>query len=379
MFKQDRKLLPRTVVFADDRPFEAAISEPVDVRKCWRLGGDVAALAAAIASEDVDVVVIQHQPGLLDWSDLTCLLQDSRLRNRHVVVTLHSTSALQRLSTGTKQAAVNALRNASRILVHTVAELNQLKAFGLLDNVTFFPHGAPKQRGRRPPRNLSSSANPLIGCYGFFLPHKGISRLIEAVAVLQEHWPNLRLRLVNAVYPGVISTDEVAACRATAARLGIEQSIEWITDFLSHEESVDLLSECDLVVLPYDESEESVSGAARIALVSGAPVATTTIRLFIELGDAVARVSTSDLATFVDGLRSILSDLETRRRLQETASAWLNERDWPRLARRLGNMLSGLHAVAPRQRALYSTAQFVESKAEVEKMMTSSIRNETVI
>jgi glycosyltransferase involved in cell wall biosynthesis len=359
MLKQDDTLSARTVVLADYRASEKLPSNGPRVRTCWHLGDDASELAAAIAIEDVDVLVVQHQPGLINWRSLTSLLRNSRLRNRHVIVTLHTVAALLQLSEDDRQAVVEALSSVSRILVHTVIDLNILKELGLLDNVTLFPHGAVPATARLL-RKLPSITSPLIGSYGFFLPGKGISRLIGAAALLRHDWPSLRLRLVNAVYPGEISTATIAACRAQSRELGIEQAIEWVTDFLPHEESIALLSECDLVVLPYDESKESASGAVRVALASGAPVATTPIRLFDELGDAVARISTSSAEVLADGLKLLLNDAARRRGLQEAAAVWSEEHNWSGLARRFAGMLSGLHATAPRRRPLSVNSTMAE-------------------
>jgi len=352
MLKQDRQLAARTIVFADDRPAEQTARESLRSLQSWRVGGDHTQLAAAIAVEDVDVLVVQHQTGLIPWRTLASLLRDARLENRQVVVMLH---AVPELGTAEEiqQEVIGALRNVARVLVHTIADLNLLKKLGLMENVTLFPHGAAQSIKARPAQDLPSNiTGPLIGCYGFFLPDKGISRLVEAAAALRQHWPSLRLRLVNARYPEALSADEIAACQATAAALGINEAIQWMTDYLPHEASIHLLSECDVVVLPYTDSTQSVSGAVRVALASGAPVATTRIGLFEELDDAVARLPNSSTEEFANALRSLLMDVEMRRHLQKAASVWLEEHRWSHLARRLHGMLSGLHATAPRQRPL---------------------------
>ncbi len=51
-------------------------------------------IARAIAVEDADIVLIQHQPGLLSWGEMTRLLTDRRLAGRKTVVTLHAAERL---------------------------------------------------------------------------------------------------------------------------------------------------------------------------------------------------------------------------------------------------------------------------------------------
>ena len=67
---------------------------------------------------------------------------------------------------------------------------------------------------------------------------------------MRRTWPDLRLRLVNAAYPREDSTREIARCRALATELGVDDMIEWMTDFLPEEQVLDLLGECDVVTSP---------------------------------------------------------------------------------------------------------------------------------
>ena len=59
-------------------------------------------------------------------------------------VCLHSTIDVERPDLTTRlQEAKSSLARACRLLVHSVQDLNRLKALGLVDNVTLFPQGAP--------------------------------------------------------------------------------------------------------------------------------------------------------------------------------------------------------------------------------------------
>jgi FkbM family methyltransferase len=314
-------------------------------------------VARATAVADCDAVVIQHQPGLIAWSDLARLLSDRRVRCKITIVTLHAAMRLLDCAADEREAVVAALGSVSRILVHRVMDLDLLKSLGLTRNVTLFPQGAPARAAAALPRALSPSDAPVICCYGFFLPAKGIPRLIEAVAQLRRAWPNLRLRLVNSEYPSPVSVEEIALCRRLAASLDLDDAIEWDTAFHPHDESIRRLSGCDLLVLPYDESKESSSAALRSALSSGVPVAVTPIAIFEEAGAAVHRFPNLDVASMAADIDALLSDHMARARYQESAATWLAERAWDVLARRMSGMLRGLHA-----------SRFAEEPSSLERM-----------
>jgi FkbM family methyltransferase len=335
---------PSTVVLCDDRTAVSRDGERICVRPSWRLGDatSMKRLARAVATEDPDAVVIQHQPGLFPWYALAGLLFDRRVRHRTTVVTLHAPHHLLVLNPEERAAAIAALGCASRLLVHQIADLELLKSFGLTATSTLFPHGASALGTTRPIRTLSRDASIIIGCHGFFLPGKGIRRLLEAIARLSREWSRLRLRLVNAEYPASESTTEIADCRALAKSLGLDARVEWYTTFLPQHECQRLLAECDLLVLPYDATIESASGALRVALASGTPVAVTPISIFDEAQDAVLRFDGVSVASIAEGIDKLLCDTALRERSCAAASSWLAERDWSVLARRMRGMLTGL-------------------------------------
>jgi FkbM family methyltransferase len=317
----------------------------VPARMAWELGSAdaSASLARAIAVEDPEVVVIQHQPGLITWEHLVKLMRDRRVADRAVVVTLHAAPRLLDISAAERSATLAALREASRVLVHRVEDLNLLKDLGLIANVTFFPHGAPPRYGAPPARPLSPADAPIIGCFGFLLPGKGIDRLIEAAAALRPRWPRLRLRLINALHP-YDPGDELVKCKGLAAERGLTDAIEWETAFLPMEECLRRLAGCDLIALPYDESKESSSAALRAALASGVPVAVTPVEIFAEAQDAVFRFAYTDASAVADGIDMLLREQHLRARCQEHAATWLADHAWSGLGHRLRGMLAGLQA-----------------------------------
>ncbi len=300
-------------------------------------------MARIVANLDADIVVVQFSEGFFPWRALIAFLSDPRVSQRVTVVTLHAAQRFADLDAEDLATLTQALSRATRVLVHRIADLEALQDFGLETNVTLIPQGAPELFRSAPARVLSSRDGALIGCYGFFLPGKGISRLIEAFAQLRLQWPKLRLRLVNAEYPWAGSALEIAECRKLAASLGVEQAIEWETSFKPQERCQLLLSECDLVVLPYDESRESSSAALRGALSSGAPVAVTPVTIFDEADDAVHRFAASDVQSVAAGIAALLHDTPARQRLQIAASQWLSNHQWSVIAERMEGMLTGMY------------------------------------
>ncbi len=313
---------------------------------CWLIGKEMVNLLRAIARIDAEAVVVQHQPGLIGWPYLTCLIDGIIAQGRVLTVTLHNTRDLLDQPPLQRAALLQALARADRVIVHTLADLDRLIALGLgiglelAQNVTLFPHGLQAPLPVRPIRALDATDAPVLGCYGFFLPGKGIDTLIQAAVLLRPQWPGLTLRLVNAAYGGADSDAELARARVLAAPLG--GSVQFHTEFLPHDRSLALLADCDLIVLPHRPSKEASSAALRTAMAASVPVAVSRIALFDEAEDAVLRVDAGTPETLARELDALLRDLPQRRHVQRNAANWMRARAWGPIVRRLTGMLAGL-------------------------------------
>jgi glycosyltransferase involved in cell wall biosynthesis len=334
------------LILCDTRPpRDDAADGRWQVRPSFRLGHDAAPgeLARAIAAADPDVVMLQHQPGLLSWAQLADLLAHPVLRRRCVVVMLHNTRDLLLARDDIRTLAAEALSGVRRVLVHASADLAVLQDLGVI-NTAWLPHGATGGPAPRPPRSLAApDAAPVIGTTGFFLPHKGIAALLQATAILRQSWPGLRLRLVCARYPDVRSDEEIARCEALVRTLELEEAVEWHTGFLPHAQRLELLAGCDLMVMPYAETQESASGAVRQALASGVATLVSDLPIFADLDDAVGRLHGTAPGVIAGEIARMLCQPQLRQALQDRAQDWLRDHAWSRIGQRLEAMLEAYH------------------------------------
>ncbi|NPD66248.1 FkbM family methyltransferase [Lichenicola cladoniae] len=321
---------------------------------CWQMGDprSLHPLAAAIAADDADAVMLQHQPGLLSFMTLAELIAHPALAGRVLLATLHNTRLLDELVPAELAHVLAALARLDRVLVHTVADLRRLQGLGILSNLTLLPHGAAVSLPPAPVHRFEHAVEqwqyeitrrpPLIGCYGFFLPGKGIDTLIQAMAELRQRWPGARLLLVNAEYDADISREEIARCLDLASSLGLDEVVTFRTGFMPNDMSLELLAMCDVLALPYLPSKEASSAALRTAMTAGVPVAVTPIELFAEAGDAVFRFAGIDASSVATGLDRLISDADLREQLQASAQTWIADRQWGDIAHLLQGMMTGL-------------------------------------
>jgi glycosyltransferase involved in cell wall biosynthesis len=324
--------LLRVTIFCDSR---TAVRDSVQgmVDPCWTVGTrDIKPIVRALGEARRSRLVIQHHPGLLPWPSLCDLLGSAALQNIPILITLHNTQEMIVLPPQLQSRVAATLKRAARVFVHTMADLDRLEPWGLSDAAIVFPHGGHVSTIRAEARQLDAQSAPIIGCFGFFFAHKRIHALIEAIGHLRGRWPGLRLRLVNAAFPRADSEREVQRCRETATRLGLLDAIEWFTDFIEESKAVALLSETDLIVLPYAETPESASGALRVALASGTPVAVSQAAIFDEAAGATAPLAGPGVVELAHSIEAILGNVRLRSDLQRSAADWLYARRWAKMA-----------------------------------------------
>lgn len=332
-------------MLADDRTPEASADDEIRHSAAWQIGRDYREerLTTAISRANAEAVVIQHQDGLIFWRDLSSLAQSDEMEARVSIVTLHTVRSLAGLVDDERRFVLDGLRRFDRVLVHTVGDLNELKAWGLVNNVALLPHGALRPAADGPViRELAPGSAPVIGCHGFFFDHKRIDNLIRAAAKLKTQWPGLKVRLVNARFPDSISDSAIDHARRVAQEVGMTKSIDWHTDFMSVEEIQSLLAGCDLLVLPYDETGDSVSGAVRVAMSSLTPLLTTPVKIFSDVADAVASVESNKPDLLAHAIQQLLESPSERTRLQQSMIRWLEMHDWNRIAGTLEGIIKAL-------------------------------------
>ncbi|MBT6039079.1 MAG: glycosyltransferase, partial [Halieaceae bacterium] len=347
--------------------------------RCWRDDGadDLLRLAAGIDDFAATAVVIQFNYGFFDFLALAKLIEQQKAQGRAVVVMLHATEDPSQIPERQLKGLAPALRLCDRVLVHGVADLNNLKRLGLISNTAIVPHGIldwPPARDRRARALTPVESKPIgtdVGCdsqrhrsegqsgneaagsllateakqqvvrtqtpssidgssagadstamleiasFGFFLPHKGLSELVEAVAILKQRGLACRLLMLNAQYPAEISDRAIAAVREQIKELELEDVITVDTGFYSDQQCLERLSAVDLVVFPYQKTGESSSAAVRHALASGSPVALTPLSIFQDVHAAAYMLPGCQPRELADGLLPWIRAYEERVRQTE--------------------------------------------------------------
>lgn len=334
-------------------PFDdAPTAEDADnVERCWREAGPdrLDGVLGAVDRFGLDMVVIQFNYGFYDFASLAGLIDALIDRGVSVIATLHSTIDPDIEPPRALAEIAPALARCDRLLVHSVHDMNRLKPLGLVDNVALFPLGILPTSDRKHGTHVPFSRRRAItiGSYGFFLPGKGLLELIKAAVILRDRGVPVDMIMANAAYPDHISHALIEHAWRLISDKRLNDLIDLQVEFLSDAGSLHLLSRADVIVYPYQDTNESASAAVRHGLATGRPVAVTPEPIFDELDDAVFRLPGMSPAAIADGIQQIAAQARNRdpafARTIKSAQDWRGAHGYPLLGRRLSGMLRGLH------------------------------------
>jgi glycosyltransferase involved in cell wall biosynthesis len=315
------------------------------VQRCWKQGWDhdLEELGLAVRRSGATKAVLQFNFAFYEIKAFGRLLDRLRDSGIECHVVMHSTEDVDKPEIQISLGEIRtSLGRAARLLVHGIADLNRLKGFGLVDNVTLFPHGV----ALRVPADIGSLRREwglvdrrVIASFGYLLPNKGLRPLIEAFATLHATQQDLHLLLLTALYPVPDSHEELARCRETIERLGLAGAITLVTDYLSDDRAQAMLQTAELIVYAYQHSQESASGAVRFGLASGRPVACTPLPIFDDVHRVVHSLPGISVADLARGIGELVTDPAKLDRLAERQAVLLAANNWPALSARLWNML----------------------------------------
>ena len=320
------------------------------VIRCWEQGNadKLENLHHCVQAENIDILVIQFNYGLFDFEPLANFLKkqlDSKIK---VALVLHATQDSPQTPQKRLRLLLGEFSRCERILVHSTADLNRLKEIGLTKNVSLFPHGvADFGNSFYKTKSTLNQKTFTIGSYGFFLPHKGLIELIKSVDILRKQKITVHLKMMNAEYSPTESQSIIAKAKEEIESRNLNNHISLCTEFLSIEDSLQRMSECDLLVFPYQLTGESSSAAVRDGIASGCPVAVSPLGIFDDVSGATYTLpgtSPRDIAAGIKNImESILLNSEIAQEVNRSATRWREQHDYEKISMRLDNMLQALH------------------------------------
>lgn len=306
-------------------------------------GSRDSARAAERVLNGFDSVVVQHEYGIFggpDGSDVLELIDALRVP---VIVVLHT--VLQEPTPSQRHILLRLVDAASMVVTMTETARARLIATYAVnpDHVVVIPHGAIDHSAVTPrPRN---STRPLILTWGLIGPGKGIEWAIDAMPGLRHLNPIYRV--VGMTHPKVLERHGEAyrdSLRERIAKHGVTDLVELDDGYLDVRELAELVASADVVLLPYDSSEQVTSGVLIEAVAAGRVVVSTAFPHAVELlADGTGLVVPQrDPVALETALRRALSEPGLALDMAARAAGKAPELFWGAVAGRYQSMAASL-------------------------------------
>jgi len=325
------------------------------VTRCWDFDKPLDNLKEKIINDKITFLVIQFNYGFYDFSEFCEFLRFLNKKSISIIIFFHSTKD-PKINPAKKFSILkNVLSFCDRLMVHTPRDLNRLKNLNLIDNACLFPHGIidfdkndiieKNEFSRYSSVNLFPSSKSIsISSYGFCLPNKGFPELIYAIKLLRNKNLDIFLTLRTASY-----SDEFLwfynELILLIKNLDLENYITIDTNYHDDKATLRALSNSDLIVYPYQRSNESSSAAIRQGLASGAPVAVTPLSIFDDVKLVTYQlpgVSSEDIARGVLMWFTKGKSYQRKHINPALKDSWIKEHSYSSLGIRLQGIINSL-------------------------------------
>lgn len=282
--------------------------------------GDPASMRAAVERlEECDAVILQHEYGIYGGADGDEILDLLAQLRRPSIVVLHT--VLTTPSDRQRWVLENVARLADAVVTMTAVAADRLATLYDvdMDKVRVIGHGAPEvmaaasgSAGHRPTVH-GQLARPIVLTWGLIGPGKGIEWGIAAMAQLRDLYPTPRYVVAGQTHPKVLLHEGEAyrgRLEGEVTRLGLGGCVEFDRHYRNAAALAELVRTADVVLLPYDSTDQVTSGVLIEAVAAGKPVVATAFPHAVELlgSGAGTVVGHRDPSAIAGALRRILTD-----------------------------------------------------------------------
>lgn len=300
------------------------------------VNGDRTSLRKAIgALNNFDVAIVQHEYGIFGGHDGAEALDLLKGLEVPAIVTLHTVLSQPSPSQRSILEAVVGLTDRTIVMSETARQ--RLTDSYEVDpsKITMIPHGA---RIALSGPSLANGHRPVFLTWGLIGPGKGLEAAIDAFASLKDLHPLPRYIILGKTHPKVQASSGDGYLKGLVARvneLGLEDVVEFDGRYLDIDALTLAVRSADVVILPYESTEQVTSGVLVEALGAGKPVIATAFPHAQELlsDGAGIVVPHSDPAALTAAIRRVFETPVSAARMASKARVIGSTMYWPVVAR----------------------------------------------
>jgi glycosyltransferase involved in cell wall biosynthesis len=314
-------------------------------------GSTTSARSAVRTLNRHDAVLVQHEYGIYGRHDGQDVLDVVEGLTVPSIVVLHT--VLRHPTPRQRRILARLVYRADMAVTMTqTARQRLVDRYGAdPSRVVVIPHGAFDHRARsrrhgRPTRYRGGN-RPLVLTWGLLGPGKGVEWAIDAMPGLRDLDPHYLV--AGQTHPKVVEREGEAYREGLARRVtarGVGGLVDLDDRYLSVTELSELVQRADVVLLPYDSSEQVTSGVLIEAVAAGRPVVSTAFPHAVELlaGGPGLVVPQRDPRAREAALRRGISEPGLADRLAAAAARAAPDLLWSAVAARYARLAGALAA-----------------------------------
>jgi polysaccharide biosynthesis protein PslF len=319
------------------RLVDTAAPRPGDEVVAQLISGDSTSLQLAAGHlNQCDIAIMQHEYGVYggaDGSQILYLLDQVRVP---CVVVLHT--VLTDPTPHQRQVLESVIAKADAVVTMTMTARDRLAAGYAVDmaKVRIIAHGAPALATTMAEPTFRTGQFTVL-TWGLLGPGKGIEWAIEAMSMLRDLRPMPRYVVAGQTHPKVLLDEGEAYRDRLREQVRHAELGAWITfdgQYRTTSALASLVRSADVVLLPYDSTEQVTSGVLIEAMAAGKPVVATEFPHATEVltGGAGLLVPHRDPAAIAAALRSVIMRRDMLTTMAATATASAPRLQWPVIA-----------------------------------------------
>ena len=276
------------------------------------VNGDSASVGAAVKTLNAfDVVIVQHEYGIFGGADGDEVLHVLRALKTPTIVVLHTVLSAPTEHQRYVLETVIQLATSVVTLTQTARERLATSYDADMTKVFVIPHGAqviPRGTDVRP-----HSTRPTILTWGLIGRGKGIEWGIDAMSKMTDMSPRPCYIVAGQTHPKVLAFEGETYRKQLSAQvqlLGLGSSVTLENYYRPRASLMELVRSADVVLLPYDTTEQVTSGVLAEAVAAQKPIVATPFPHAVELltDGAGVLVPHRDPTAIAEAIRTILAD-----------------------------------------------------------------------
>lgn len=306
---------------------------------------DFETLTEKLLASKSEFVHIQFHYGLFQNLARFAAFVENLVSSKKVVITFHKTADNDFITrVESLRTIVASLNKCTALVVHAESDRKRLLDYGVTALIKVIEHGQivyPDIAAAKQKAKLGIDSSVVVGSYGFLIPHKGILEAIQSIAILKKDIPDILYMPVCSLSGGKDSQEYFGQCSAEIERLGLQDNVRMITDFLPNDESMKYLKACDVMVMPYKPTQESASGAVRFCVAAARPMITSKQKIFDEFKSCAYQIDETKPELIADGIKQALNP-SIRDELVRNEKSYMMKTSWYSTAKKFYQLYSEL-------------------------------------